>query len=130
MRLVFTACKAGIILLLTCSLFYACSNSAKVGKIQHTVMFSLRHELDAPETMKFLKDAQRILSAIPVVENFQVKQQVSPKNEFNFFFFLEFADRNAYQTYNDHPDHVKFVIERWNTEVTKFLEADFELLDK
>ncbi len=149
-----STCKASVILLLTCCLFYACSGSAnnqaalreeiaglkeqikhleaaqptqksESGKIEHTVMFNLKHELDAPETTKFLQDAQRILTAIPVVENFQVLRQVSPKNDFSFFFTMRFADYAAYQAYNNHPDHVKFVKERWDTEVTKFLEADF-----
>jgi quinol monooxygenase YgiN len=146
-------CKAGIIFLLGC-MFNACGSpanneatlreeiaglkerikhleaaqpaqKAESGTIQHTVMFKLKHEPDAPETAKFLQDAQRILTAVPVVKNFQVLRQVSPKNEFHFFFTMEFADRAAYQAYNNHPDHVKFVKERWDTEVTEFLEADF-----
>jgi hypothetical protein len=143
--------------LLACSLLYACSGvsnneaalkeeiaglkeqikhleatqseqKAATGKIVHTVMFSLKHSVDAPETMNFLQDGQRILTTIPVVENFQVLRQVSPKNEFNFFFSMEFADQDAYRSYNDHPEHVKFVKERWETEVIKFLEADFVTL--
>ena len=99
------------------------------GKIVHTVMFNLKHPLDAPETMQFLMDGQSILSAIPVVENFQALKQVSPKNEFAFFFSMEFADQHAYQSYNDHPEHVKFVQDRWEKEVVKFLEADFDKLN-
>jgi hypothetical protein len=139
MKLIRTACKAGAMLLLTCGLFCACSNPSgkevvqpsqctESKKIQHTVMFSLKHDLDATETMEFLQDAQRILSAIPAVKNFQVMRQVSPKNDFDFFFLMEFAGQDAYQSYNDHPDHVKFVKEQWEAEVTKFLEADFEKL--
>jgi hypothetical protein len=118
--------------LLSFGFLFAC-NSASIqtvqtsatGNIVHTVMFSLKHEIDAPETMKFLLDGQRILTAIPSVQNFQVMRQVSKKNEFDFFFSMEFADQTAYQLYNDHPDHVKFVKERWEKEVVKFLEADF-----
>lgn len=103
--------------------------NSSTEKIVHTVMFNLKHQLDAPETMNFLLDGQRILSAIPVVENFQVQRQVSPKNEFSFFFTMEFADQSAYQSYNEHPEHVKFVKDRWEKEVVKFLEADFEKLN-
>ena len=99
------------------------------GKIVHTVMFNLKHQLDAPETMSFLLDGQRILAAIPVVENFQVLRQVSPKNDFTFFFSMEFAGQDAYQSYNNHPEHVKFVKERWEKEIKNFLEADFEKLN-
>jgi hypothetical protein len=39
---------------------------------------------------------------------------------------MEFADAAAYKSYNDHPKHVKFVKERWEREVEKFLEIDYE----
>ena len=42
---------------------------------------------------------------------------------------MEFADRKAYQDYNQHPDHVRFVQERWIAEVADFLEIDYEPLD-
>jgi hypothetical protein len=38
---------------------------------------------------------------------------------------MEFADRPAYEGYNEHPDHVRFVQERWLAEVTDFLELDY-----
>jgi hypothetical protein len=38
---------------------------------------------------------------------------------------MEFADRPAYDRYNGHPDHVRFVQERWSTEVSEFLELDY-----
>ena len=34
------------------------------------------------------------------------------------------ADQAAYTRYNDHPDHVAFVRDRWVPEVEKFLEID------
>lgn len=96
------------------------------GKIKHTVMFNLKYAPDAPETGKFLQDGKRILSALPTVENFQVFRQVSPKNGYHFCFSMDFSGQAAYQAYNDHPEHVKFVKERWDTEVSEFLEGDFE----
>jgi len=36
-----------------------------------------------------------------------------------------FADRSAYERYNEHPDHVRFVQERWLSEVSDFLELDY-----
>ncbi len=38
---------------------------------------------------------------------------------------MEFADRAAYDRYNAHPDHVRFVEERWVPEVSEFLELDY-----
>jgi hypothetical protein len=39
---------------------------------------------------------------------------------------MEFPDRAAYEGYNAHPDHVRFVQERWLVEVSDFLEVDYE----
>ena len=38
---------------------------------------------------------------------------------------MEFADRLAYERYNEHPDHVTFVQDRWLSEVGEFLELDY-----
>ena len=38
---------------------------------------------------------------------------------------MEFADQAAYSGYNDHPDHVAFVRDRWVPEVAAFLEIDY-----
>ena len=39
---------------------------------------------------------------------------------------MEFAGPDAYAAYNEHPDHVRFVQERWLVEVGEFLEIDYE----
>ena len=39
---------------------------------------------------------------------------------------MEFADRAAYERYNEHPAHVAFVRDRWQAEVTAFQEIDYE----
>ncbi|WP_419032772.1 Dabb family protein [Dysgonomonas gadei] len=70
--------------------------SAKLekGNIRHTVMFNLKYDVDAPETNKFLQDGQRILSALPMVKNFEVSRQVSSKNEYKFYFSMVFDYEN------------------------------------
>lgn len=96
------------------------------NRIRHMVIFSLKYDLEDPETDKFLKDGKEILTSIPVVEKFEVMRQVSSKNEYHFGFSMEFVDQQAYDTYNQHPSHVGFVNQRWIPEVTKFLEIDFK----
>ncbi|RSK29380.1 Dabb family protein [Bacillus sp. HMF5848] len=89
-------------------------------------IFSLKYDLDAPETSKFLEDGKEILSSIPTVENFEVVYQISPKTDFNFGFSMEFTDKAAYEAYNNHPMHIHFVKERWEKEVERFQEIDFQ----
>lgn len=48
------------------------------------------------------------------------------RNAFTFGASLEFADQQAYDTYNNHPDHVRFVNERWLKEVDDFMEIDYQ----
>ena len=51
-------------------------------------------------------------------------REVSPKNDFDYGLTMEFADQAAYAAYNEHPQHVAFVADRWDAEVTDFLEID------
>ena len=67
----------------------------------------------------------RVLARIPGVERFEQLRQVSPKNDYDFGFSMEFADGAAYDGYNRHPDHVAFVRDRWVPEVAAFLEIDY-----
>lgn len=96
--------------------------------IQHTVAFRLRHPAGSPDEAEFL-EAARSLATIPGVEEFQQLRQVSAKSDFTFFFSMRFADAGAYQAYNEHPVHVAFVHDRWDTEVSDFQELDFVAID-
>lgn len=92
--------------------------------IRHTVVFRLKHPLGSTAEDEFLTVAQH-LAAIPGVERFECLRQVSTKNAFTFGLSMEFANAEAYRAYNEHPDHVRFVQERWLPEVEQFLEIDY-----
>ena len=82
------------------------------NRIRHTVTFSLVHEPGSAEERDFLQAAEH-LASIPGVEAFELLAEVSPKNGYRYGISMEFADRSAYERYNEHPDHVRFVQERW-----------------
>ena len=94
------------------------------GRIRHTVAFRLSHPNASAGEQSFLEAAER-LAAIPGVEAFELLAEVSPKNTYRFGTSMEFADRAAYDGYNRHPDHVRFVEQRWLAEVSDFLELDY-----
>ncbi len=94
------------------------------GRIRHTVSFTLRHGAGSPEESSFLA-AARALHAIGGVEAFELLRQVGAKSDYRFGISMEFADQAAYDGYNGHPAHVRFVTERWDLEVVDFLELDF-----
>jgi hypothetical protein len=95
--------------------------------IRHTVVFRLKHAKGSAAEKKFLADAD-VLATIPGVKKFEKLRQVSKKNDYAFGFSMEFDSEAAYQGYNDHPEHVRFVNERWLPEVAEFLEIDYERL--
>ncbi len=97
--------------------------------IRHTVVFRLHHPRGSQEETAFLT-AAKVLAAIPGVEAFEQLRQVSPKNDFHFGFSMEFADAAAFKRYNDHPDHVAFVRDRWLPEVAAFMEIDYVPLER
>lgn len=96
--------------------------------IRHTVVFTLKHAHGSLQEKSFLRDSKTALETIPGVEKFEQLRQVSKKNDYHFGFSMEFADQAAYDGYNKHPRHVKYVKDRWEREVAKFLEIDYELL--
>jgi Stress responsive A/B Barrel Domain len=93
------------------------------GRIRHSVVFTLKHPEGSDAEAGFL-DAIVRLESISGVEAFELMREVSPKNDFRFALTMEFADPAAYAAYNEHPDHVAFVSERWDAEVADFLEID------
>jgi hypothetical protein len=94
-------------------------------RIRHTVAFTPTHTPGSAAEADFLAAAAR-LGNIPGVEAFEILRETSPKNTYRFGISMEFADSAAYLSYNEHPDHVRFVQERWLTEVADFLEIDYE----
>jgi heme-degrading monooxygenase HmoA len=96
------------------------------GRVRHTVSFVLAHPEGSAEETDFLAAAARLADVVPGVEAFEVLREVSPKNGFDHGLSMEFADRAAYEAYNEHPEHVAFVADRWDAEVTDFLELDYE----
>jgi len=96
-------------------------------RIRHTVVFKLKHPKGSEEEKNFLNAIMK-LSAIPGVEKFECMKQISKKNKYDFGLSMEFADQQAYDLYNNHPDHVAFVQNRWIKEVEDFLEIDYEIL--
>ena len=97
------------------------------GRIRHTVVFTLSHAAGSPEEAGFLAEAGT-LAELPGVEAFEILRETSPKNAFRYGISMEFAGPAAYTAYNDHPQHVRFVQERWLAEVADFLEIDYEAL--
>ena len=92
--------------------------------IRHTVYFKLHHVTGSVGEASFFQKAA-ILKEIPGVLNFQIHQEISPKNNFDFGFYMEFENQEAYDAYNNHPEHTKFVSEIWMKEVKEFQEIDY-----
>ena len=94
------------------------------NRVRHTVAFTLVHEDGSAEERDFLEAAEH-LATIPGVEAFELLAEVSPKNGYRYGISMEFANRSAYDRYNEHPDHIRFVQQRWLAEVSEFLELDY-----
>ncbi len=93
--------------------------------IRHTVMFTLNHEPGSKAEREFL-EAALALTKIETVKRFERLRQTSPKCDHHFGFSMEFDSQADYETYNNHPEHTKFVNERWVPEVAAFQEIDYE----
>jgi hypothetical protein len=113
-------------ILLAVLLNYNTMAQSNHSRIRHMAVFTLKYPGGSAEEQDFLKAIKK-LADIPVVENFQVLKEVSPKNPYSYGVSMEFADRQAYDNYNNNPDHLAFVQTRWQKEVEQFMEIDFEI---
>jgi Stress responsive A/B Barrel Domain len=93
--------------------------------IRHTVSFRLTHAEDS-DTAKDLFDGAVALAKIPGVKNFELLRQVSEKSDLRYALSMEFVDAAAYESYNNHPDHLHFVTDLWLPEVADAQELDYE----
>jgi hypothetical protein len=96
------------------------------AKIRHMVVFNLKYGKDDPRSKAFIDEARRVFGNLPVPKNVMQCYQTNPMCAFDYGFSFDFMDPEDYRRYNNHPDHVKFVEERWKTEVANFMEVDFE----
>ena len=95
--------------------------------IRHTVVFRLKFPIGSSEEREFLQ-AAAALALIPGVQKFESLRQISKKNDFDYGLSMEFDSESDYDSYNNHPDHSKFVNDFWVNSVEKFLEIDYKLL--
>ena len=96
--------------------------------ITHSVFFRLKHGTGSGEEKEFFRKSLDILVPIPGVKDFQVLKQTSTKADFDFGFSMVFENEEAYQAYNNHPDHVRYVEQIWLKEVDSFQEIDHQPL--
>lgn len=89
--------------------------------IRHTVSFRLHPDADEAAFVARLL----ALEDIDGVEEFELLDEVSPKNDFTHGLSMTFADRATYDGYNAHADHQAFVSEVWLRDVADFLELDY-----
>ena len=124
--------KQAVIALSVAGLIAGCTSPSTPIKekpmITHSVFFKLKHDKGSEAERVFLTKATA-LAAVPGVGNYQLLEEVSPKNEFDYGLTMEFADQAAYEGYNTHPEHVAFVQEVWLKEVADFQEIDYILLN-
>lgn len=92
--------------------------------IQHTVAFRLHHPASSEEEGTFFHEVKKLRS-LPGVMDFKVMRQVSSKNNFTWGLSMYFSSQQSYDSYNNHPVHVKFVETIWLPEVADFMEIDY-----
>jgi hypothetical protein len=92
--------------------------------IRHSVILKLKENI-SNESKKAFFDAADKLKEIPDVETFEVLNQISPKNKFEYGISMEFDTNEKYENYSNHPVHVAFIQNFWIPNVEDFLEIDY-----
>lgn len=94
--------------------------------IRHSVILKLKETI-SDESKKAFFDAVDKLKEIPDVKTFEVLNQISPKNKFEYGISMEFENQEQYDTYSNHPAHLDFIQNFWIPNVEDFLEIDYTL---
>ena len=94
--------------------------------IRHSVILKLKETI-SDESKKAFFDAVNKLKEIPDVKTFEVLNQISPKNKFEYGISMEFENQEQYDTYSNHPAHLDFIQNFWIPNVEDFLEIDYSL---
>ena len=92
-----------------------------MSRLQHTVAF----RLDSSVELAWFLGQCRCLADIPGVINFEVLEQFGTKNPYSHALSMWFDDVDAYDAYNEHPDHEAFVSTVWLPNVADFVELDY-----
>jgi hypothetical protein len=94
--------------------------------IRHSVILKLKETI-SHESKEAFFDAVDKLKEIPDVKSFEVLNQISPKNKFEYGISMEFENQQQYDSYSNHPAHHEFIQNFWIPNVEDFLEIDYTL---
>ncbi len=92
--------------------------------IRHSVILKLKNTVSEAEKEAFF-EAVDTLADIPDVRRFEVLNQISPKNRFEYGISMEFDNQTQYDIYSNHSVHVDFIQNFWIPNVEDFLEIDY-----
>ncbi|CAA9395311.1 MAG: hypothetical protein AVDCRST_MAG75-1798 [uncultured Propionibacteriaceae bacterium] len=95
--------------------------------MQHLVVLRLRHPSGSAEEATFLEGC-RSLARIPGVQDFRLLRQIHPDSSYQYAFSMQFADQEAYNSYQVHPEHLAFVENVWKPAVAAGQDLDFVAL--
>lgn len=94
--------------------------------IRHSVILKLKENISHESKQAFFEAVDTLVD-IPNVQKFEVLNQISPKNKFEYGISMEFENQEQYDTYSNHPAHLDFIQNFWIPNVEDFLEIDYTL---
>lgn len=94
--------------------------------IRHSVILKLKENISHASKKAFF-DAVYKLKEIPDVKTFEILNQISLKNKFEYGISMEFENQQQYDSYSNHPAHLDFIQNFWIPSVEDFLEIDYTL---
>ena len=80
--------------------------------LTHIFAVKLKKETSHEDAREFLQKTAEMLPAICGVQNFRMYEKTKGENE--YIFYMEFEDAKAYELYNAHPIHFRYVMEVWD----------------
>ncbi len=99
-------------------------NEISSHMIRHSVILKFKQNITDAGKQAFF-DATFQLAKIDGVHKFEVLNQTSSKNNFEYGISMEFDSQKEYDFYSNHPEHQSFIQDIWLKYVDDFLEIDY-----
>ena len=96
--------------------------------IRHVVMFKFREDASADQRQAVHDAIATMPEATGVTENYAIGPDLNlAEGNFDFAVVGDFADQAAYETYRDHPEHQRIVLDLIRPAITDRAAIQFEI---
>jgi hypothetical protein len=95
--------------------------------IHHIVLYKLKPEVAPEQVEQIMMRTRMQLLKIPLANNVRCGRRIDPKNEWPFFFAVDFDSKERMAMFKEDPIYIKFIEETIKPNTAGTLVLDYEM---